>query len=91
MKKLTIAGTDIPVGCRTQIELPVAQLYTNTELSMTVKAIRGRKDGPTLFVSAAIHGDEINGVEIVRRLMQHKALRSLRGTLLAIPIVNVHG
>ncbi len=91
MKKLTIAGTDIPVGCRTQIELPVAQLYTNTELSMTVKAIRGRKEGPTLFVSAAIHGDEINGVEIVRRLLQHKALRSIRGTLLAIPIVNVHG
>ena len=91
MQKLTIAGVDIIAGSRQQIELPVANLYTHTELSMTVKAVRGRKDGPTLFVSAAIHGDEINGVEIVRRLLQHKALRSLRGTLLAIPIVNVHG
>jgi predicted deacylase len=91
MKKLTIAGVDVLPGSRQQIELPVAHLYTHTELSMTVKTVRGRKDGPTLFVSAAIHGDEINGVEIVRRLLQHKALRSIRGTLLAIPIVNVHG
>jgi predicted deacylase len=91
MKKLTIAGVDILTGTRQQIELPVAKLYTHTELSMTVKSIRGHREGPTLFVSAAIHGDEINGVEIVRRLLQHKALRSLRGTLLAIPIVNVHG
>lgn len=88
---LSIAGVDIPPGGRCHIELPVAKLYTHTELSITVKALRGRQDGPTLFVSAAIHGDEINGVEIVRRLLQHKALRSLRGTLLAIPVVNVHG
>jgi len=44
-----------------------------------------------LFVSAAIHGDELNGVEIVRRLLKRKILRSIRGTLLAVPIVNVHG
>jgi predicted deacylase len=44
-----------------------------------------------LFVSAAIHGDELNGVEIVRRLLRRKVLRSLRGTLLAVPVVNVHG
>lgn len=90
-KKVVIAGTEIAPGSRQQIELPVAKLYTHTELSITVKAVRGKQDGPTLFVSAAIHGDEINGVEIVRRLLQDKALRSLRGTLLAIPVVNVHG
>ena len=90
-KSLIIAGTEIAPGSRCHIELPVAKLYTHTELSITVKALRGRRDGPTLFVSAAIHGDEINGVEIVRRLLEHKALRSLRGTLLAIPVVNVHG
>ena len=44
-----------------------------------------------MFVSAAIHGDELNGVEIVRRLLRQKSLDSLRGTLLAVPIVNVHG
>ena len=56
-----------------------------------MQAVRGKRSGPTLFVSAAIHGDEINGVEIVRRLLQHPAMKNLRGTLLAIPIVNVHG
>jgi uncharacterized protein len=44
-----------------------------------------------LFVSAAIHGDEINGVEIIRRLLRLAQLRKLRGTLIAVPIVNVHG
>lgn len=44
-----------------------------------------------MFVSAAIHGDEINGVEIIRRLLQHRALKNIRGTLIAIPIVNVYG
>lgn len=91
IKSVTIAGQDIPPASRIQIELPVAKLYTHTELSITVKARRGKQDGPTLFVSAAIHGDEINGVEIVRRLLEHRSLRSLRGTLLAIPVVNVHG
>ncbi|MBD2857473.1 succinylglutamate desuccinylase/aspartoacylase family protein [Spongiibacter sp. KMU-158] len=90
-KPVSIAGQNILPASRTQIELPVAKLYTHTELSITIKAVRGKQDGPTLFVSAAIHGDEINGVEIVRRLLEHRSLRSLRGTLVAIPVVNVHG
>ncbi|MBB3048349.1 hypothetical protein FHR99_002623 [Litorivivens lipolytica] len=82
---------DLSPGSGELIHLPVARLYTHNDLSIDVQAIRGKRKGPTLFVSAAIHGDEINGVEIVRRLLQHPALKSLRGTLLAIPIVNVHG
>ena len=82
---------DIAPGSGALIRLPVARLYTHNDLSIDVQAVRGKRKGPTLFVSAAIHGDEINGVEIVRRLLQHPALRNLRGTLLAIPIVNVHG
>lgn len=58
---------------------------------MPVQVINGRSAGPTLFVSAALHGDEINGVEIIRRLLRLKAMRSLRGTLLAVPVVNVLG
>ncbi len=58
---------------------------------MPVQVVSGKQDGPVLFVSAAIHGDEINGVEIIRRLLRHKVLRRLRGTLVAVPIVNVHG
>jgi predicted deacylase len=66
-------------------------MYTHDDIAITVQAVRGKEPGPTLFISAAIHGDEINGVEIIRRLLQHKSLKYLRGTLLAIPIVNVHG
>jgi hypothetical protein len=66
-------------------------MYTNDDLSISVQVVRGKLPGPTLFISAAIHGDEINGVEIIRRLLQHKSLKHLRGTILAIPIVNVYG
>jgi predicted deacylase len=58
---------------------------------MPIRVWRGKKDGPRLFVSAAIHGDELNGVEIIRRLMNQKVLSRLRGTLITIPIVNVYG
>ncbi len=86
-----INGQNIPAGSRQNIELPVANLYTHTQLSIPLDIIHGRQDGPTLMVSAAIHGDEINGVEVIRRLLQHSTMRNLRGTLIAVPIVNVFG
>ncbi len=86
-----IGGVRIAPGTRAIVNIPVAPLYTHDDLALSVQVIHGRQPGPTLFVSAAIHGDEINGVEIIRRLVQHKAMRQLRGTLLAIPIVNVYG
>ncbi len=88
---LVIGETEILPGQRVAVDLPIANLYTATSLRMPVKVLRGKRPGPVLFVSAAIHGDELNGVEIIRRLLKRKALRSLRGTLLAVPIVNVHG
>jgi predicted deacylase len=88
---LVIGDTEIGPGQRVNVDLPIANLYTATSLLMPMRVVRGKRPGPTLFVSAAIHGDELNGVEIIRRLLKRKALRSLRGTLLAVPIVNVHG
>ena len=88
---IEIGGTTISPGQRVTVDLPVADLYTSTSLHMPVQVICGRKPGPVLFVSAAIHGDELNGVEIIRRLLKRKAMKSIRGTLLAVPIVNVHG
>ena len=88
---ITINGVKIARGQRLTIELPVAKLYTHSEIGMPVQVIRGKKPGPVLFVSAAIHGDELNGVEIIRRLLRSPTLKRLRGTLIAIPIVNVHG
>ena len=58
---------------------------------MTVHVIHGRQDGPCMFVCAGIHGDELNGVETIRRLLERRTLGELRGTLLAVPVVNVHG
>lgn len=88
---VTIGDVTIAPGKHASINLPIADLYTGTSLSMPVKVVNGRKAGPILFVAAAIHGDELNGVEIIRRLLRQKVLRSLHGTLLAVPVVNVHG
>lgn len=88
---LRLGDMEIASGQQATVELPVAWLYTYAEMHMTVHVIRGRRPGPTLFVCAAVHGDEINGVEIVRRLLGMKLLRRLRGTLIAVPVVNVYG
>jgi predicted deacylase len=58
---------------------------------MGVQILHGRRDGPTVWLSAAVHGDEILGVEVIRRVLQAVDVRSLGGTILAVPIVNVHG
>jgi len=88
---IKVGDSVVQPGERATVRLPVADLYTGTSLSMPVHVVCGRRDGPVLFVSAAIHGDELNGVEIIRRLLKRRALSSMRGTLLAVPIVNVHG
>ncbi|QJR82847.1 succinylglutamate desuccinylase/aspartoacylase family protein [Alteromonas pelagimontana] len=66
-------------------------LYTATNMSIPIYVKRGKRPGPTLFVSAALHGDELNGIEIVGRLIKSKAIAKLRGTLIAVPMVNVYG
>jgi predicted deacylase len=91
MQSIEIANIKIEPGTRRTIQVPVASLYTHTKMDLPVHVIHGKKSGPRLFVSAAIHGDEINGVEIIRRLFQKKALNDLRGTLIAIPVVNMFG
>lgn len=90
-KSLIIGGVTVKPGDRTTIELPLPHLYTHTEMCMPIHVAHGRKPGPRLFVCAALHGDEINGVEIIRRLVKMTALKRLRGTLIAVPIVNVYG
>jgi predicted deacylase len=87
----TLAGCNVKPGQRQEIDFPVAKLYTHTQLHMPVEVVHGRKDGPVLLVCGGIHGDEINGVEIVRRLLRAKAINSIRGTLIAVPVVNVFG
>ncbi|MCK9193163.1 MAG: succinylglutamate desuccinylase/aspartoacylase family protein [Nevskia sp.] len=84
-----IGGQAVPAGTRRTVDLPVAALYTNTPVQLPVIVHHGREAGPKLFVSAALHGDEIIGVEIIRRVLKLPQLADLRGTLMAVPVVNV--
>ncbi|NPE30129.1 succinylglutamate desuccinylase/aspartoacylase family protein [Methanococcoides sp. SA1] len=88
---ITIAGMTIQPGTRRSIEVPIPSFYTHTSASMPVHVVHGSKPGPCLLICAAIHGDEINGVEIIRRVLAHKTINNLKGTLIAIPLVNVFG
>jgi len=88
---LIINGMAIYPGERATVMLPMPKLYDCTPLSMPVHIIRGKTPGPILGVTAAIHGDEVNGIEIVRRILKKTVLKNLKGTLIAIPIVNVFG
>lgn len=89
--ELIIGNESIKPGERKTINLKMPQLYDCSPMFMPVHVIRGKKPGPILLVTAAIHGDELNGLEVVRRLLKQKSLSRLRGTLIAVPTVNVYG
>ncbi|MEE4278870.1 MAG: succinylglutamate desuccinylase/aspartoacylase family protein [Halieaceae bacterium] len=86
-----IGGVRIAPGSRDTLSLSLPGQAPYAPMSVPVHVIHGRRDGPVLFLSAAIHGDEINGIEIIRRIRHTKALNRLRGTLVCVPIVNVYG
>ncbi|WP_084355917.1 succinylglutamate desuccinylase/aspartoacylase family protein [Novosphingobium lentum] len=73
------------------LDLPVASLSTGTPVSIPLRVLHGSRPGPTMFVSAAIHGDEIIGAEIIRRLRRRLNRRAIAGTVLLVPVVNVFG
>jgi len=86
-----IAGIEVAAGSTAEIDLPVSIMPDHTPVGMALEVLHGKRDGPTMFVSAAVHGDEVIGVEIVRRLLRAPQLKSLRGTLLVVPVVNSFG
>lgn len=86
-----IGAHSIDAGTRRTVDLPVSVLSDHTPVSMSAHVIHGKADGPVLFVSAGIHGDEVIGVEILRRLLRAPNLKSLRGTLMVVPVVNAFG
>lgn len=87
----TLGNSSIPPGSRAVVDIPFGKLYTHTELNIGAHVIHGRRVGPVLLVAAALHGDEINGVEICRRLLKLPRLNQLKGTLVVVPIVNTYG
>lgn len=90
-ESFTLGDVTIAPGASAVADLPISLMSNHMPVTLPVQVIHGRKDGPVVFVSAAIHGDEIVGIEIVRRLAQSKALKRLAGTLLLAPIVNAFG
>lgn len=89
--EFVLNGDAVKAGTRKTIQIPISRLSDHTPVSLTTYVIHGKKAGPTMFVSAAIHGDEIIGVEIIRRLVSLKTLNRLRGTLILVPVVNAYG
>lgn len=87
----TIADKAVKPGTRRTIDLPISVLSNHTPVTLPVHVVHGRTPGPVLFVSAAVHGDEVQGVEIIRRLLRLRGLTKITGTLLAVPIVNAYG
>ena len=88
---LKIAGEKIYPGQRKRVEIEFASMFDYTQINIPVEVIRGSKPGPRMFICAAIHGDELNGVEIIKRLLAKPSLKKLRGDLIIIPVVNIFG
>lgn len=86
-----IAKETVSPGQLLRFELPVSRLATKTLVSLPVTVINGIEPGPRLWLSAAIHGDELNGVEIIARVLSKIDPQKLRGTIIAVSIVNVFG
>jgi predicted deacylase len=91
MTGFAIGRHKVARGTRETVDLPVSAFSKHTPVTLPVHVLHGEKPGPALFISGCVHGDEIQGVEIIRRLLVHPALHDIAGTLLAVPIVNSFG
>jgi predicted deacylase len=87
----SIAGTQISPGRTAQLDVPIARLMSGTPVSLPVIVYHGVREGPAVWLNAAIHGDEIGGVEIIRLVLERLDPANMAGTVVAVPIVNVHG
>lgn len=90
-KTIILLGESIAMGESKTINMEIAKLHTTTKLKIPIIVERSKIDGPTVLFTAAIHGDEINGIEIVRQLIVQKINKPKTGTIICIPIVNVFG
>ncbi len=88
MKAFEIAGMKVPAGRRKDLKIRISEFYTATPVFIPVSVVHGGRAGPALFVAAAVHGNEINGVEIVRQIRARIDPARLRGTLILLLIAN---
>ena len=90
-KPFTILGKQIPEGKRTVIDLEVAKLHTRTTLKVPVIIERSLNPGPVVLLLAGVHGDETNGVGILREIIGQKINKPINGTIICIPVFNIFG
>ncbi|MBT8305903.1 MAG: succinylglutamate desuccinylase/aspartoacylase family protein [Maribacter sp.] len=90
-KKIELLGHAISNGKGVQLNLDIAKLHTRTKIQVPIVVERAKKEGPTLLITAGIHGNEINGIEIVRQLISNKYNKPQYGMVICIPVVNVFG
>ena len=88
---LHILGEEIPLGERREINFNVAKLHTTTTVEVPVIIERSKKPGPAVLFTAGIHGDEVNGVEIIRQLIAKGINKPRKGTIVCIPVINIFG
>jgi uncharacterized protein len=86
-----LLGVEVQPGEFVRLAWYDRQSFAGLEVSTPVLVAHGHRPGPVLCVTAAIHGDELNGIEIVRNLMFGIDLAALNGTVIGVPIVNIHG
>jgi uncharacterized protein len=88
---LIFDGRSVPLGESKNIRIKISETYTGDEVRMPIRVIRARNPGPTVFITAAIHGDEINGTGIIHDFLFGEVVKLLSGTLILVPVVNVFG
>ena len=87
----TIAGEVLVPGTMRDVAFTITTMATGTASSLAVRVLHGAKPGPAVFVSAAIHGDEIIGTAVIQRLAQMLDPQALAGTVLLVPVANIFG
>lgn len=88
---LHILGESVPLGESAKVSFNVAKLHTQNTIDVPVIIERSKKPGPTVLITAGIHGDEINGVEIVRQIIAKGINKPKKGTIICVPVINVFG
>ncbi|WP_256545571.1 succinylglutamate desuccinylase/aspartoacylase family protein [Halobellus inordinatus] len=87
----TYNGGKVEPGERQNLRYGISETYLGDPVRIPVTIINGEQDGPTVFLSAAAHGDELNGIEVVREVAHEWDLSDLAGTLVCLPVLNVPG
>jgi len=90
-KEITIFNETILPGKSKTINMQIGKLHTMTDLHIPIIVERSIKEGPVVLFTAGLHGDEINGTEIVRELIVKKINKPKRGTIICIPVINIFG